>query len=342
MKTFICTLDYELFGNGSGDIIEDIVKPTERLLAIARKHNLKFTIFFEAIEFLKIREYNRVNVGRGLYKETLEIVEKQIIDAYLAGHDIQLHIHPQWWDAVLSDGKWKVGENWSLGDFGSEEKIYSVIKAGKNYLEELIHRVDTNYRCIAIRAGGYMAQPGKSMCSAMKKLGLVIDSSVVPGDVLMSSRGGYDYSQISPESDYLYFDKLSGCESSEIIELPITTFPLRRIRKLCSISAIKARLSNKKSSLDSFAALGNNSLIKKIRYIFASQWQTFDFCILMPDIQRNFLKEALRSHKKLFVVIGHPKSFHEDKNFSFFMNYMAGKDVDFCTISEFYHRNFKA
>ena len=40
MKNILLTLDYELFGNGNGDVFKHIIEPTNILLALAEKYNL--------------------------------------------------------------------------------------------------------------------------------------------------------------------------------------------------------------------------------------------------------------------------------------------------------------
>ena len=43
MRTLFLTLDYELYGNGSGDVFHHIIEPTDRILKIAEKYNAKLT-----------------------------------------------------------------------------------------------------------------------------------------------------------------------------------------------------------------------------------------------------------------------------------------------------------
>lgn len=43
MKNILLTLDYELFGNGNGDVFKHIIEPTNILLALAEKYNAKYT-----------------------------------------------------------------------------------------------------------------------------------------------------------------------------------------------------------------------------------------------------------------------------------------------------------
>lgn len=47
---FVSSLDYEIFGNGSGDMMRDVIQPTNRLLDICDRHNAKMTIMFEVGE----------------------------------------------------------------------------------------------------------------------------------------------------------------------------------------------------------------------------------------------------------------------------------------------------
>ena len=49
MKKILLTLDYELYGNGTGNIYTHIIKPTNSILAIANKYNAKLTIFVEIV-----------------------------------------------------------------------------------------------------------------------------------------------------------------------------------------------------------------------------------------------------------------------------------------------------
>lgn len=44
-KTILLTLDYELYGNGSGDVFKHMIEPTNRILEIAQKYNLRLTFF---------------------------------------------------------------------------------------------------------------------------------------------------------------------------------------------------------------------------------------------------------------------------------------------------------
>ena len=56
MKTICLTLDYELYGNGSGDVFKNIIEPTNQILSILHKHNIHISIFLEVVEYWKLKE----------------------------------------------------------------------------------------------------------------------------------------------------------------------------------------------------------------------------------------------------------------------------------------------
>ena len=72
MAKFLLTLDYELFGNGSGDVFKHIIDPTYKLLALADKYNVKFTFFFEVIEYWKLKEEWDKGNSMGYSKNPIE------------------------------------------------------------------------------------------------------------------------------------------------------------------------------------------------------------------------------------------------------------------------------
>ena len=51
------TLDYEMFGNGAGDVMRDVIEPTNRLLVIYFKYSAKMLILFEVGRHWFSQEY---------------------------------------------------------------------------------------------------------------------------------------------------------------------------------------------------------------------------------------------------------------------------------------------
>ena len=185
MKQIILTLDYELYGNGSGNIYTHIIEPTERILTLAGEYKAKITFFVEVVEFWRIEQEWLKGNTMGYSNNPIDDIRKQLQEARMQGHDIQLHIHPQWVDAEYRNGAWSVNlADWRLGGYDKqgEYSLENLLVKGKATLEEWIKPVDAGYECIALRAGGYNIQPSGELVKAMLAAGLKVDSSIIPTD----------------------------------------------------------------------------------------------------------------------------------------------------------------
>src|SRR5438093_10230999 len=98
MIEFIFTLDYEIYGDGSGTLRELVYEPTEQLRTIFRKWNAQFVAFIEVAELEKIEAHET--------DEAIPLVKKQIQDLCRDNHEIALHLHPQWCNARRQYDKW--------------------------------------------------------------------------------------------------------------------------------------------------------------------------------------------------------------------------------------------
>ena len=58
----IPTLDYEIFGNGLGDVRMDVIEPAHRILSLCNAHHAKMTIFFEVAEYWAFDRYDATPV----------------------------------------------------------------------------------------------------------------------------------------------------------------------------------------------------------------------------------------------------------------------------------------
>lgn len=323
MKHLLFTLDYELYGNGSGDVFKHIIEPTEKILAISNKYDVKLTFFFEVIEYWKLREeWNRGN-KMGYQENPIEAMENQIKKAFRQGHDIQLHLHPQWVDACWRDGKWNVNlEQWRLGGYSGEgeNSLVNLLKRGKQTLEDLLKPIDPNYKCTAIRAGGYNIQPSKQIVLAMEEAGLKIDSSIYPGGKETGTLSHYDYTNIAPTKGLWHVgEQLEEPGHTDIIELPIVAFPMVRLKKFMTWERVRGFLQNSQSAKDSLEAktssTNKSSRWDKIKYFFQTEWQTWDYCLFSPSQHKGFLKKIAKQDRDVYVLVGHPKSWSGSRGF---------------------------
>lgn len=347
MKNLILTLDYELYGNGSGNIYTHIIEPTERILSLAAQYNAKITFFVEVVEFWRIEEEWLKGNTMGYDKNPIDDIRKQLQAAYKQGHDIQLHIHPQWVDAEYKNGVWSVNLNdWRLGGYDKqgEYSLENLLKKGKATLEEWIKPVDANYNCIALRAGGYNIQPSGEVVKAMKATGLMVDSSIYPGGKETGTLSNYDYSSIASDAEYWQTgDELENKGISGIYELPIVAFPIKRWKKFASIERIKSLLQNRKSAKDSFEAKTSSgdgkksSKLDKIKYFFQDEWQTWDYCLFSSSLHNRFLREIKKQkNRNVFTLVGHPKGYMGGNGFKHLLEKTFNK-FSFKTITDIYN-----
>ena len=328
-KSILLTLDYELYGNGSGDVFKHIIIPTQKILHICQNYNAKVTIFFEVVEYWKLKEEWDKGNKMGYNENPIEAMERQIQNAYQNGHDVQLHIHPQWVEAQWIDGEWHVkNEDWRLGGFknNNPSAIFNLIKKSKETLEDIIRKVDEKYICSTLRAGGYNIQPSEEIVKTMKSLGMKADCSIVSGAIEQGSLSQYDFSAVPVDLGYWECgEELEEIGHNGIIEIPIVTFPIQRWKKYLSWEKILSIRQNKKSAINTFNAKTQGKQSKKgfpskISFFFQKEYQTWDFCLFSNSLHKHYLKEiSQQSQRNVFAIVGHPKSFITGKGLFFLL-----------------------
>lgn len=315
----VLTFDYELFGDGSGDVFDLMIKPTEAILNVCDSQNIKTTIFFEVIEYIRLKEEWDKGNAMGYSVNPIEAIENQIISAALNGHDIQLHVHPQWVNAVYEKGEWVMDlSNWRVGDFdaGNGFRVKQMLKLGKETIEQLIQPSLPSYKCTVFRAGGFNIMPSGEVYEALKDLGLLVDSSVYPGGYETTELSLFDYREVSPFRDFWWADKHDITKEDsfkkEIMEVPIFALPQRRINKLLNISKINSFLDKSGPRFSSVAKtnMAKRSIWQKVTFLLEREAFTWDFCLFTKTQHKRFLRIAANefSNRSTFVLIGHPKS----------------------------------
>ena len=344
MIDLILSLDYEIFGNGAGDVMRDIIKPTNHLLDICDSHRAKLTIMFEAAEYWAFKQMeDKLNLG---YSPT-KAMEEQIQEALRRGHDVQLHLHPQWIGAELDKCLWRVRiDQWciadlphGLGDNGDEYSIMGALSKGKHTLESILCPVKPTYECIAFRAGGFHIQPSCHVIHAMKAIGLLIDSSVVKGLYVQSPRWHCDFR--TALSNYGYWwttaDDVcqSGPEREQILELPIysrmqsyvTNF---RWPKLCAELKRRKLESRYPDTIKQSGGIRSTYKLREVLMKIGSMQPVIvDFCKLSARSMVKAVEEILIANdcsndeiKRIIpvVLVGHSKDFWNDRHLSSFLS----------------------
>jgi len=227
----IITVDHEIFGNGSGCLESCVRKPVDKITSVANNFSAPVTFFVETLEY---REMLKVGF------DGIDAVISQLQEIYKQGHDVQLHLHPQWTGADWNGNEWELdNDRWRLGDLDQDE-IYTVLSEGKQWLEEMMREYSPGYKCIAFRAGGWCIQPSQYVVKALKELGFKVDSTVAPG-MKNTIRGEWADFKNVPDKPY-WQTNIDVCndDGSGIMEVPILTANIGRINHFSCL--LKSRL----------------------------------------------------------------------------------------------------
>jgi len=213
----IFTNDWELYGDGSGDFWDVQYKPMNELLELFDDNDVKMSIMAEVGQQISFKSIAKSN------NEVMNICtawEDLVKRAVKSNHDVQLHFHPQWIGAKY-DGKWHLrNENWAIGKL-SENEIKHIISIGKNYLEQLLVPVKSDYKCNCFRAGAYYIEPSELVLKVLKEYDFICDTSVTKG---MVANGYFDYTSAHSNVRPYFIDsdvKRESRSEKKLIEFPI-------------------------------------------------------------------------------------------------------------------------
>jgi len=299
MKIYI-TLDYELyFGANSGTAQKSIIEPTEALINIADKYEVKLVFFVDVGYLIKLKEYKSLD---NRIAEEHKLVFEQVVNLANSGHDIQLHIHPHWEDSYYDNGEWHIDTTrYKLSDF-SEEEIMRIVTKYKSFIQKLV-----NMPVFAFRAGGWCMQPFRKLKNALMENEVWLDSTVFHGGYNSSKTHYFDFKR-APKKDYWKFeeDPMKINTDGYFTEIPITS------KRLSPLFFWKLAFTKKtggplhKSFGDGTAAGGS----KKDKLRMLTQFS--NSVVSIDGYKASYLKSAYQKAKSKnrnhFVVIGHPKA----------------------------------
>ena len=348
MIDLILTLDYELFGNGSGDVSRDVIEPTSRLLGICDRYGAKLTIFLEVGEYWAMKEAERTGTLCLDYSPSQEI-EEQLQRAVRFGHDVQLHLHPWWIGASFEAGRWRLCPQYKRvtdlpNGLGSEDDPLSIVGAltrGRRTLETIIHPVDADYECRAYRAAMFWGQPSGELIAGMKKSGLLADSSVIYG-LHETAPVPTDYRRAPSAHGYWWTTSedisQAGPTGEHILEFPVYS---QQKPYVCNFKWTKLRTTLKRRRTEKANMHGHGMMearrstesLGSIRQKLTSlQPLKYDFCKLSA---RDMIRGALRATEAdemserdsgtPVVMLGHSKDFWNDWNLEAFLKYVKDK-----------------
>jgi hypothetical protein len=345
MLSLQLTLDYELFGDGTGDVRREQIIPTNQLLDICELYGAKLTIYFEYGQYLAYEKYSHESAK--LADDNKKIIA-QLEDAIRRGHDVQFHFHPTWLNSQYNK---KNGFRLCKTDFDITSfdlaTIVDIMQSGKKFLEDTLKPINSDYECIAFRAGAWSASDSKKLITALILSGFKIDSTVAKGAHLKSDYGVFDFRDCSTlpywfSSDDICFDNVSNIDS--ILELPILT-------KITNFAPFYY-LNNKRKSINTIVKKyyktkvtdQDTSKIDKIKKILDRDFILADFNFMKANVIFDMIKAEVKCHHSFkgvlpITLIGHSKtSYLNDDLHNLFRKLIDEFDLNFDTVSSFYNK----
>lgn len=360
MIHLVLSLDYEIFGNGSGDVRRDMIEPTQRLLALCDTHGAKVSIMFEVGEYWAMKQAEEAGSLRLGYSPSREI-EQQLQDAAGRGHDVQLHLHPWWIGAAFEGSRWRLHPEYRRvsdlpNGIGSEDdplSVVGVLSRGKQTLEAIVKATRPEYECLVYREAMFWGQPSEVLVTGLKQAGLAGDSSVVKG-LYETNPVPTDYRQAESATGYWWTraDEISlrGPTGEHIVEFPVWS----RMRPYASnFKGTKLRVSLKRRCVERASANGHgmmearksrDSLGTILRKLGSFQPMKYDFCKLSARDMIRGLRQSIEDDEGVengfgtpLVMLGHSKDFWNDRNLGTFLEFVqaeCAESVRFGTFGE--------
>ena len=330
MLGLIFSLDYEVYGKGEGDFEKLILEPTEQLLLLFNRYGAKLSIMAEVAEILALNRHEKFEyIGKK--------IESQLKRALSEGHDVQLHLHPQWFKGKYDIGKWILNyDEYSLAHL-PKEKILKYIKIGKDYLESIGKEIKSDYECIAFRAGNWLMQPSKNIVESLEEAGFLYDTSVFKWGRMQVNFGLHKfsldytkaYSHLLPwKMDPLDINKRANRDG--LSEIPIFTRKVFITSMLTPKRIALLKESEKPEEKISADGTLTDKIRRKISKFKLFYPKKFDFCRMTFKELKSYIDYAIKkcadSQDLIPVVsIGHSKDFLNDDAIDRFFEYISSQ-----------------
>ena len=333
--------DYELFGDGSGSVDREQIKPTRRLVDIISPHGAKLTVMFEYAQYCTYEKFSNINSD---FKHANELIREQLIELVKNGHDVQLHYHAQWRDTEYQNQQFKLNlEKVDISCLQYDE-IVQVLRDGKQFLETLLKPYKADYECVAFRAGSWAVKNEKRLARALKECGFELDSSVVPNAKFESEHVNFEYQNSPYQYHYWHCndDLSTDIPSGKLIEFPIYTkkspfaaFKYLNKKYTESRMIVKSLYTQKISEV-------NFSLYEKVKKVVTRDYymadiNTMDYKTLISMVEDVILND--KSNRKVVPImfIAHSKVSYYLDDLKLFFSYLENNyqnKIEYWTLQE--------
>ena len=345
----LLSFDHELSLGGAESYARNLFEPTDHLIQLASEIEAPITLFSDVCCAIRFREWDR----DGFFHR----YERQLDHAIRHGHDVQLHIHPHWFDSTYRDGRFEPAHSYSLGSFHDREwplSIGGIVCQSMELLTELC-QASTQYQCVAYRAGGFSLEPNTAaILTTLHDRGIRIESTIAAGFRYDSELWSVDFSDMPSESNWWIAPDgpLNQMADHGLYEIPIATRPRTPWNNLPFLFKRITKRSRRYDSGGWPIESGHVGVWNKLGRLFPrSAWMLgFDhFADDVGDLMATLHHHVAKTHHQDVIAcsaISHPKFMgkharHLMRQFVQQVRTEYGSAVEFCTYQQFYESHLQ-
>ena len=322
----VFTLDYEIYGNGTGSLGDLVYEHASQLADLFQRHGARFVVFVEAAELARI-EACGADPMIGLVKEQVRNLDR-------AGFEIGLHLHPQWCNA------YRQGVNWVL-DYSEcnlctmpPARISAIISEAINYLQRVVGRPD--FTPLSFRSGLWLLQPTEPAAAILSQSGIHVDSSVFRGG--RRHDHGLDYRRVPKDRHFWQFgsDVTAPDPQGALLEIPIHTemVPFWRMQAAKRLARGNAFGAAGPSPIETFTRMRD--------FLRLNHPLKLDFCRLTASQMIAMVCRVLETDRKEpgvhrpIVAIGHTKDLSDIGAVDAFLDFLNANGIAVSTFRDIY------
>jgi hypothetical protein len=325
----IFSIDYEIYGDGHGSLLDLVYEPARVLKEVFDEAGAKLVIFAEAVELEKIKAAGS--------DPAIDAVESQIREFHQSGHEIALHLHPQWSNARWEHGRWILDyDEYNLCTL-DKDRIETIVSDGISYLREVLGEPD--FSPLSFRAGNWLFQPTEGAANVLASCGIKLDSSVFKGG--LQRKHGLDYRHAPAGRSYWAFqrDVNEPDAGGSMIEAPIYT---RMVPFWEMLTRKRVGLHRNGAGPKTVGGGHLKDLSRLLDFARLRYPLKFDFCRMTLDELVEMLECAERESDRAgdaffpMVAIGHTKDLDDFDTVRAFLGILRDRNISVSSCRDVY------
>ncbi|WP_295799697.1 polysaccharide deacetylase family protein [uncultured Microbulbifer sp.] len=297
----LLTFDYELFfGRQTGTPQACMIHACDRLLQVLDAYAAKAVFFVDASYLVRLRDYSGRSVR--LERDYADVID-HVRWLESCGHQIQLHVHPHWFDSSYDGHSWNmVTDRYRLTQWSSQEITKLVSRCAQELNAHLKHKA------FVFRAGGWCVQPFSPIARALLSNGITADSSVYHGGQAASATHQFDFRSAPQHASWQFNtdpcqpDRQGAFTELAISSLRVSPFFYWRF----ALSRLFGAKHRHRSFGDGRAIENGHSHLLHLLTHYSHMAVSVDG--YKSTLLRHAYQQAQRKHLSHFVAMGHPKS----------------------------------